>query len=245
MACVLRRNEGFIKDMEVNLLRRKCTLPVTLSVVCWSAITGCDRAPPEPTPPTVLQEAPDMVSSGGSSAPGPSARGSGGVARSGGVTQVGCLQPLAEQAPSAATSLESCPADPDGRPIMPRGTIRFEQAPNAPELTVELALNLDHQRHGLMFRSHLADTEGMLFSYEGDKARHFWMHNTCLALDMLHIDQENRIVGIVEQVPPWNDATRSIRCDAKHVLEVPAGWSRRYGVFPGQTVKILTPEPTQ
>ena len=121
---------------------------------------------------------------------------------------------------------------------MPLGKVRFSDAPTAPELTVELALTWPHQRHGLMFRPELKETEGMLFSYRDHKPRNFWMHNTCLALDMLHIDRDQRIVGILENVPPWNDATRSVRCPAAHVLEVPAGWSRRYGVKPGQRVEI-------
>jgi uncharacterized membrane protein (UPF0127 family) len=124
---------------------------------------------------------------------------------------------------------------------MPRGTVSFIEAPSAPALNVELALNFEHQRHGLMFRSQLADDEGMLFSYADEDVRRFWMHNTCLALDMIHIDKDRYIVGIIENVPPWNDVTRAIECPAQHVLEVPAGWARRYGVQPGQRVELSAP----
>lgn len=220
-----------------------------LGAVCFSAIISCDRSPPEPIPPqpnapATSTDATSESYSGGAPLTAAEARSSSGGGSAGATTSL-CLQPLAKEAPPVASSLKDCPPDPNGRPTMPTGTIRFAQAKDAPELTVELALNLDDQRHGLMFRSHLADSEGMLFTYRDQKPRHFWMHNTCLALDMIHIDQDNRIVGIVEQVPPWNDLTRSVRCSAKHVLEVPAGWSRRYGVFPGQIVQILTNESSK
>jgi uncharacterized protein len=78
----------------------------------------------------------------------------------------------------------------------------------------------------------------MLFSWDEAAPRAFWMHNTCLALDMVFLDQDLSIVGILEQVPPWNDAPRRVRCPAAHVLEVRAGWAREYGVKPGDRAEV-------
>jgi hypothetical protein len=64
------------------------------------------------------------------------------------------------------------------------------------------------------------------------------MRNTCLALDMLFIDQDGIISGILEQVPPMNETSRRINCLSAHVLEVRAGWTRTYGVSPGQKITI-------
>jgi uncharacterized membrane protein (UPF0127 family) len=89
-----------------------------------------------------------------------------------------------------------------------------------------------------MYRPELPDDQGMLFTWEKEGARAFWMRNTCLSLDMLFIDQEGRIVGILEQVPPMNERSRSVACPAAHVLEVRAGWTRQYGVTPGQRIAI-------
>lgn len=206
----------------------------------FSLICGCDRAPAEPDSPAPVHvpsgaepaEAPSLASGGQPGLPGP-------ARREGTPSQATrCLQPLAEITPPKVSSRTTCPPDPEGRPTMPQGRVSFTEAPSAPELRVELALHFEHQRHGLMFRSQLADDEGMLFSYEDEDVRRFWMHNTCLALDMIHIDKDQYIVGIVENVPPWNDVTRTIDCPAQHVLEVPAGWSRRYGVQPGQRVEL-------
>lgn len=116
---------------------------------------------------------------------------------------------------------------------MPRAALRFDAAEDVPVLRVELAVSAAHQMHGLMFRSTLTEEEGMLFSYPEEEQRKFWMRNTCLALDMIFADDDQLVVGILEHVPPWNDAIRTVECPAAHVLEVPAGWARKYGVTPG------------
>jgi uncharacterized membrane protein (UPF0127 family) len=127
---------------------------------------------------------------------------------------------------------------------MPFGSISFPDAPNAPQIRVELALNNEHRQHGLMFRPELGDEEGMLFSWTSEDQRNFWMHNTCLALDMLFIDKEGVISGILENVPPWNDSpSRTVSCPVAHVLEVRAGWTRTYGVKPGQRMAVSQAAP--
>ena len=89
-----------------------------------------------------------------------------------------------------------------------------------------------------MYRQKLADDRGMLFVFGTPSIRTFWMHNTCIPLDMLFIDAEGWIAGIVENAPTLDDGPRTIGCPVGFVLEVSAGWSRRYGVVPGQRVDI-------
>jgi uncharacterized membrane protein (UPF0127 family) len=179
-------------------------------------LVGCDRAPPEPV--TARVEEPTVEEK----AEPPAA----------------CIVPLGATGPTPKSSLTDCPADPDGRPTMPHATLRFREAPGAPQLDVEVATDDAQRAHGLMFRPTLADGEGMLFSWTEEGYRSFWMHNTCLALDMLFIDQELRIAGILEQVPPWNDAPRRVTCPSAHVLEVPAGYTRAHGIAPGQHIEV-------
>lgn len=122
---------------------------------------------------------------------------------------------------------------------MPYGTVTFPEAPEAPSLRVELALNDQDRAHGLMYRPTLGDDEGMLFSWTDERQRSFWMKNTCLALDMLFIAGDGTISGILENVPPWNESpSRTVPCPAAHVLEVRAGWTRTYGVQPGQRLVV-------
>lgn len=89
-----------------------------------------------------------------------------------------------------------------------------------------------------MYRTSLESDAGMLFAWSTEEVRSFWMHNTCLPLDMLFIASDGTISGILEQVPPMNDLPRSVNCRVQYVLEVNAGWSRAHGVAPGQHVNI-------
>lgn len=206
----------------------KLLLPLTWIV---PVLIGCDRAPREPEPPQSVAS----YSSGGITS---------GEATAGGGTPdapeapEACIVPLVDPPPPEASSVESCPDDPGGRPTMPLGSVSFPEASEAPTLRVELALNNTDRNHGLMYRPELTDNEGMLFTWDDEAPRSFWMKNTCLALDMLFIAKDGTVAGILEQVPPMNETSRRVDCPAAHVLEVPAGWTRKYGVKPGQKMSI-------
>lgn len=89
-----------------------------------------------------------------------------------------------------------------------------------------------------MYRTHLAQDRGMLFDLRAREDHKFWMHNTCIPLDLLFIDFDGLIVGIVENAPTLNDASRSVGCPSRWVLEVNAGWARRHGVRAGQRIEL-------
>jgi uncharacterized membrane protein (UPF0127 family) len=114
----------------------------------------------------------------------------------------------------------------------------FRDAPGSPRVAVELARTNHDRQRGLMYRTTLDKDEGMLFSWSDERPRSFWMKNTCLPLDMLFIAADGVIVGILEQVPTMNTASRSVRCPAAHVLEVNAGYCRAHGIEPGQRVQV-------
>ena len=190
---------------------------------------GCEKAAPEP----VAQRATGAISR--SDLP-PAA-----VVEDASRRRPTCLVGASKAAPPApAFSVDPrCPADPArGSPMVPVGHVSFPESPDAPRLEVELMLTNQHQERGLMYRKSLADDKGMLFVWSTPTVHTFWMHNTCIPLDMLFIDRENFIAGIVENAPTLNDEPRSVDCAALYVLEVNAGWSRRHGVAPGQRVVI-------
>ena len=92
-----------------------------------------------------------------------------------------------------------------------------------------------------MYRTKLASESGMLFVWDSESPRTFWMHNTCIPLDMLFIDSDRTIAGVLEQVPVLNDEPRGIPCPVAYVLEVNAGWVRGHQVTPGQHLTISMP----
>ncbi len=78
----------------------------------------------------------------------------------------------------------------------------------------------------------------MLFDLRVRDRHDFWMHNTCIPLDLLYVDEDGFIVGIVENAPTLNDESRGVDCSSRYVLEVNAGWSRRHHVRAGQRMTI-------
>jgi uncharacterized membrane protein (UPF0127 family) len=149
-----------------------------------------------------------------------------------------CLMATPDVGPPRALPARSCPADPHGNFDLPRGHVTFVDAPGAPRVEVELAKTPDHRERGLMYRTGMPEDDGMLFSWPQDSIRSFWMHNTCIPLDMLFITKDGTIAGLLEQVPTLNDDGRSVPCPVAHVLELNAGWTRSHGIRAGQHVRI-------
>jgi len=101
---------------------------------------------------------------------------------------------------------------------------------------VWLADTPQRQAQGLMFVRSLPDLRGMLFAYPQPKAISMWMKNTYIPLDMVFIDDHNRIQQIVEQATPHSlDIIRSDK-PARAVLEIAGGEARRLGLHPGLRV---------
>jgi uncharacterized protein len=131
----------------------------------------------------------------------------------------------------------NCPRDPDRPAPLRTGKVTFA-GPQATTLSVEIAEKDRDRQRGLMYRIHMPDDQGMIFGFEEKSNHSFWMHNTCIPLDMLYIDDDGLIVGIEENTPTLSDDTFEVGCDSKYVLEVNAGWTRAHGVTAGQKVKI-------
>ncbi|HEY4102468.1 MAG TPA: DUF192 domain-containing protein [Polyangiaceae bacterium] len=147
-----------------------------------------------------------------------------------------CVVPLAEEPARRAPNALHCPADPDHPAELAHGYVVFADAPGSPRLNVELARSEPEKERGLMYRTKMPDDQGMLFSWNNEEPRRFWMHNTCIPLDMMFIARDGTISGILEQVPTLNDEARGVPCPDAYVLEVNAGWSRAHGIKPGSSV---------
>ncbi len=178
------------------------------------------------------------------------------VAQAGGAGGGRCIlaTPSAPPAPVAPGPAFGCPPDPE---IPAPGTLNHRDGgPNQPTLArvafpdgaqpdggaVSVRAEVVRSQHdtmrGLMYRTSLAEDRGMLFDLGSREDHKFWMHNTCIPLDLLYIDDDGLIVGIVENAPTLNDEARGVGCPSSFVLEVGAGWSRRHGVRAGQRASL-------
>ena len=147
----------------------------------------------------------------------------------------------AAASPPQAPPAKACPSDPEpGNHTLPIVAVTFPGLPGV-GLDAELARTPHDSERGLMYRTSMPESHGMFFDL-GQRADHrFWMHNTCISLDLLYIDENGRIVGIVESAPILDDHELSVGRPSVSVLEVNAGWSRRHGVRIGQTVALALP----
>jgi uncharacterized membrane protein (UPF0127 family) len=131
-----------------------------------------------------------------------------------------------------------CPVDPEsGASKSQRVRVAFPDVSGV-GVDAELVRNEHDTTRGLMYRKSLDEERGMLFDLRVRDDHKFWMHNTCIPLDLLYVDEDGLIVGIVENAPTLDDETRGVDCPSRWVLEVNAGWARRHGVKAGQHMSL-------
>ncbi len=108
--------------------------------------------------------------------------------------------------------------------------------------TVELAQTPTERETGLMNREILADNAGMLFIFEDEHPRTFWMKNTKIPLDMIFIGKNKKITAIIHSAPPCKIdpcPTYSSIKPAMYVLEINGGEAKTRNFNEGDIVKII------
>ena len=103
---------------------------------------------------------------------------------------------------------------------------------------VEIVHTPATRQRGLMFRDTLPSDAGMLFLFEEERQQRFWMRNTNIPLDMIFIRTDRSILGIVENAEPHTDDSRFVPGPSQYVLEVNAGFARKYGIEAGMMVRF-------
>lgn len=112
------------------------------------------------------------------------------------------------------------------------------QGAAAVRIPVELALTPTERQRGLMFRRDLEPHAGMLFVFPESEDHSFWMKNTPLALDMIFINDDMRVAGIVADAVPFTIVSRSVGQPSRYVLEVRGGFSKQHGIQAGDRVEF-------
>jgi uncharacterized membrane protein (UPF0127 family) len=103
---------------------------------------------------------------------------------------------------------------------------------------VEVADTPGEIRRGLKYRTALAPGTGMLFVFDGDANRYFWMENTLIPLDMIYISSDGQVVGVRENAVPGSTVNIEPPGPCMYVLEVNGGQCRQYGICAGDPVSI-------
>jgi uncharacterized membrane protein (UPF0127 family) len=104
-------------------------------------------------------------------------------------------------------------------------------------IDVEIAETADEKSLGLMFRTSLADGQGMLFPHGGPQELTMWMRNTYVSLDMVFLRADGTVHRIEERTEPLSDRIISSQGPVTAVLELAGGWARRHELKPGDRVR--------
>ena len=91
---------------------------------------------------------------------------------------------------------------------------------NENRINIEIVDNDLERAKGLMFRENLCSDCGMLFVYEKEDGRSFWMKNTLIPLKIIFIDENFIITKILEAEPCKTDICETYEGYGKYVLEV-------------------------
>ena len=112
--------------------------------------------------------------------------------------------------------------------------------------SVDMAVTDAERRQGLSGREFMAQDTGMLFVFEDEQPRQFWMKDMRFPLDIIWIDGQCRLVGVSADVPippPKADDADIPRAPsnlpAQYVLELNAGEWERAGLSEGDPVEFL------
>ena len=105
------------------------------------------------------------------------------------------------------------------------------------KLDIEIADSEKERTQGLMYRHHLPEMAGMLFIFDRDEHRSFWMKNTFISLDIIYIHSSGEIVSIQKYTQPGSTYSVPSEKPSKYVLEVNAGFSDKYGIKPGDKIE--------
>lgn len=124
----------------------------------------------------------------------------------------------------------------DGSAQMRRDTLVLITASGERKIDIEVAETMEQKAMGLMFRTALADTAGMLFPYDPPQNITMWMKNTFIPLDMVFIRPDGIVHRIEARTTPHSERTIEAGAPCAAVLELAGGAAERLGLKAGDKV---------
>ena len=99
------------------------------------------------------------------------------------------------------------------------------------KFTVEVADNDKLRSLGFMGRTDIPEGTGMLFIWNDEAYRNFWMKNTPSSLDIIFFDKNGYFINVQENTIPYSlDNIPSLK-PSKYVLELIAGSSKKFNLY--------------
>lgn len=104
------------------------------------------------------------------------------------------------------------------------------------QLDIEIADDAYQTETGLMYRHSLAPNHAMLFIFEDEKPRSFYMKNTEIPLDIIYFDRNKKVVNIQKDAKPFDKTSLPSEAASKYVLEVNAGLANQWKLDKGDSM---------
>ncbi len=106
----------------------------------------------------------------------------------------------------------------------------------------ELADDEYKRQTGLMYRKNMKDDQAMLFVFDDEEPRFFYMKNTYIPLDIIYIDANKRIASWIKNAKPLDETTLPSTQAAQFVLEIKSGLIEQKGIKKGMKVQFTLPK---
>ncbi len=103
---------------------------------------------------------------------------------------------------------------------------------------IEIAETEYETQTGLMYRASMKPKRGMLFIFPDNRMRSFYMKNTQFPLDIIYIDENQKIVSFQKEAEAYNENSLPSEAPAKYVLEINAGLSDVHGLQIGDSISF-------
>jgi len=121
------------------------------------------------------------------------------------------------------------------------GELTFFSKNNKKIITIDIEIPDTNKEitRGLMYRSKMADTEGMLFVHDKFESRFFWMKNTYMPLDMIFVDNKMQAIKIEKHTTPLSEDLIAVPGETQYTIEVIAGFCDRHGIKIGDSIRSV------
>lgn len=127
------------------------------------------------------------------------------------------------------------------QPTLPMATVTLTSPSGPVQVLAEIADEPEERSRGLSFRPSLAEGSGMLFVFNDETVREFWMKDTLIPLDVIFIDGDLVVVHIVPGAVPCEAdpcPRYSSGVPVRYALEVNADFAQVHGIRVGAAVTI-------
>jgi uncharacterized membrane protein (UPF0127 family) len=138
----------------------------------------------------------------------------------------------------ALAGLVACSGTDTHHPDRPPSTVTFDGTEAL--LYVEVADEPDERRRGLMGVESMPADEGMAFVFDEPAESTFWMKNTLIPLSVAFVDEDGRVIGVLDMEPCEADTCPRYGVDEPYVLAIESnlGWFDDHGVDAGDRAEL-------